>query len=144
MLPLEQDEKLYGPGLSLTGIEVQQTVRLLHVHHLGGKDNGRTHAARSGERASSPIVSVNSPTMANRTVAIHSCSGLPVRSATRGFSKRDIDIHNPDCIILRELSSLSHTRLASSSRPRNIVLDQAPGNLPARSTKSEGCGNRKY
>lgn len=49
-LPLDRAEKLYGLGLNFTSIEVQQTVRHLHVDHFGGKDNGRTHAPRSGER----------------------------------------------------------------------------------------------
>jgi alpha-glucosidase (family GH31 glycosyl hydrolase) len=43
-LPLDRAEKLYGLGLNFTSIEVQQTVRHLHVDHFGGKDNGRTHA----------------------------------------------------------------------------------------------------
>lgn len=43
-LPLERGEKLYGLGLNFGGLEVQKSIRHLHVDHFGGKDNGRTHA----------------------------------------------------------------------------------------------------
>lgn len=43
-LPLEKGEKLYGLGLNFGGLEVQKSIRHLHVDHFGGKDNGRTHA----------------------------------------------------------------------------------------------------
>ena len=43
-LPLERGERLYGLGLNFGGLEVQKSIRHLHVDHFGGKDNGRTHA----------------------------------------------------------------------------------------------------
>lgn len=43
-LPMNKAEKLYGLGLNFKSLEIQQSVRHLHVDHFGGSDNGRTHA----------------------------------------------------------------------------------------------------
>jgi alpha-glucosidase (family GH31 glycosyl hydrolase) len=43
-LPHTHDEILYGLGLNFKRIDVQGSVRHLHMDHFGGEDNGRTHA----------------------------------------------------------------------------------------------------
>ncbi|MBN1676423.1 MAG: DUF5110 domain-containing protein [Kiritimatiellae bacterium] len=43
-VPVDPAETLYGLGLNFTSLEIQRSVRHLHVDHFGGKDNGRTHA----------------------------------------------------------------------------------------------------
>jgi alpha-D-xyloside xylohydrolase len=42
--PLGAAERLYGLGLNFKTVEQRGTVKLLHVDHYGGSDNGRTHA----------------------------------------------------------------------------------------------------
>ena len=42
--PLERSEQLYGLGLNFKSVQQRGTIKILHVDHYGGKDDGRTHA----------------------------------------------------------------------------------------------------
>jgi alpha-glucosidase (family GH31 glycosyl hydrolase) len=42
--PLAATEQLYGLGLNFKNVQQRGAVKLLHVDHYGGTDNGRTHA----------------------------------------------------------------------------------------------------
>ena len=50
-LPLDSEENLYGLGLHFQTVSVRNKVFHLKVDHYGGRDDGRTHRARSTCRA---------------------------------------------------------------------------------------------
>ncbi|GAB3994864.1 glycoside hydrolase family 31 protein [Spirosoma daeguense] len=42
--PLKKGEQLFGLGLNFKSVQQRGTIKMLHVDHYNGKDNGRTHA----------------------------------------------------------------------------------------------------
>lgn len=43
-IPLDRDEKIYGLGMHFRTVQQRGRILRLHMDHVGGKDDGRTHA----------------------------------------------------------------------------------------------------
>jgi len=43
-IPLDRDEKIYGLGMHFRSVQQRGKIKRLHMDHVGGQENGRTHA----------------------------------------------------------------------------------------------------